>query len=109
MVMAWKGGAVSSGGRGTGLTAGFGLGDYLENGPRARRAPLGRRGHRVLAFGSNFGAESVDQGASEMEITAAGRERVEKSVYHVGFSLPPRTRGPVSPWSGSRPSNCGRW
>ena len=98
MVMAWKGGAVSSGGRRTGLTAGFvGLGDYLENGPRGLRRDSDRRGHRVLAFGSNFGAESVDQGAVEMEITASGRDGVKKPVYHVGFSLPkdPRTGEPL--------------
>ena len=84
MVMAWKGGDKSSGGKRTGIATGFrGLGFYL-----AHKGPGQRpENERIVAFGCNTGARDIHQAMGQMESVAGTRIRVKRPVYHFGFSL----------------------
>ena len=86
MVMAFKGGDVSSGGHRKGTTSGFvGITIYLVEAKKNALDPYQRRD---LAFGSNFDADDPFHAAELMRLNAALNSRVETPVYHVGFSLP---------------------
>ena len=84
-MMAWKGGDKSSGGKRTGIAAGFvGLGHYL-----AHKGPGGpREDERIVSFGCNTGARNIHQAMRQMKVVAKRRVCVERPVYHFGFSLP---------------------
>lgn len=83
MAMAWKGGDLSSGGKRMGTAAGFiGLGHYLEHGSPKTPSP-----DRIVHFGANDEVADIHEAMRLMEVVASTRPRVEKPVFHWGFSL----------------------
>ena len=86
MVMAFKGGDVTSGGHRKGTTSGFvGIAWYLIEAKKNSPNPHQRRD---IAFGSNFQAEDAIDAAFQMRENSELNRRVKKDVYHFGFSLP---------------------
>ncbi|MCG8457251.1 MAG: AAA family ATPase, partial [Holophagales bacterium] len=88
-MIGFKGGALSAGGKRTGLGSSFvGLAAYLEKDPE-----------QLVHFESTLGIDDPGTVARVLQALAGQQnERLEKPVYHFGFSLAPGEQLTVEQW-----------